>query len=31
MFRVVEFTLIVSVSFVLIFKVDDDDDYVKVK
>lgn len=31
MFRVVEFTLIVSVSFVLIFKVDDDDDYVRVK
>jgi len=31
MFRVVEFTLIVSESFVLIFKVDDDDDYVKVK
>jgi len=30
MFRVVEFTLIVSVSFVLIFKVDDDD-YVRVK
>jgi hypothetical protein len=30
MVRVVEFTLIVSVSFVLIFKVDDDD-YVRVK
>jgi len=31
MFSVVEFTLIVSESFVLIFKVDDDDDYVRVK